>query len=46
MIIQARAAFKVCRDFFDQPLEEKLKVQRAKQTASCLSGYARVEEEK
>lgn len=45
-MIQARAAFKVCRDFFDQPLEEKLKVARAERKASNLSGYACVEEEK
>ena len=40
---QAKAAFKVCREFFDQPLEEKL---RAERKASDLSGYACIEEEK
>lgn len=41
--MQAKATFRVCRDFFDQPLEEKVKVLRA---TSKASGYACVEEEK
>ena len=43
-LVQARAAFSVCRKFFDQPVEEKVKVQVT--TDTNTSGYGRVEQEK
>ena len=45
-ISQARAAFKVCREFFDQPSEEKLKVGKRDLKESNVSGYVCVEGEK
>ena len=44
LILQARAAFRVCREFFDQPVEEKVKLKITKETNT--SGYSRVEQEK
>ena len=44
VVIQARTAFSVCRKFFDQPVEEKVKVQVTKETNT--TGYGRVEQEK